>query len=184
MQLHADRLAPPVRRSGRGGTTDVGAATAPADGSAPRFCDEHLANLLQRAAHAVTESFHSQLRPRGVPVPVWRVLSQLAEEDGVGITDLARVCLFKQPTLTKVIDRMERQGLVERRAAAEDRRKVLVFITAKGRSDVAELVQRAHANERNILSGYSDDEVAALKTALRVLIQRSSERGPRRRPAT
>ncbi len=167
MLQHAERAVPERRR--------VVLARQVEPAAAPRS-DDRLTSLLHRAAHALTETFHAQLRPRGVPVPVWRVLAQLAETDGVGITELANACLFKQPTLTKVIDRMERLALVERRAAPDDRRKVLVFLTESGRRTVSDLTDRADAAERALLSGYSDDEVAGLKSALATLIERAGKR--------
>src|ERR1041385_8124206 len=105
----------------------MGASDPPAE--APRrFIDDYLSYLLARASHLVSRQFHAQLKPRGMPVPVWRgrVRGSLSDGDGLPVTELAKITLFKQPTLTKVIDRMSKQGLVERRASERDRRKVLV----------------------------------------------------------
>ena len=152
------------------------AAPEPPNHAPRRFVDDYLAYLLARASHLVSRQFHAQLKPRGMPVPVWRVLSALSDGDGQPVTELARLTLFKQPTLTKVIDRMSRQGLVERRASARDRRKVLVYITPKGRALVTDLLARAKQHEREVLAGYSDSEVERLKAALHTLIQRCAER--------
>lgn len=107
-----------------------------------------------------------------MPVPVWRVLSTLSDGDGLPVTELAKITLFKQPTLTKVIDRMAKQGLVERRASERDRRKVLVFILPAGRALIGDLLARAKQHERDVLAGHSDQEVERLKSALHTLIQR------------
>ena len=144
----------------------------PPDDSPRRFVDDYLGYLLAHASHLVTRQFHAQLRPRGIPVPVWRVLGNLWDADGLPVTELARYTFFKQPTLTKVIDRMSRQGLVERRPSQRDRRKVLVYITPKGRTAVADLLVRAKQHERDVLAGYSHQEVERLKAALHTLIQR------------
>jgi MarR family transcriptional regulator, organic hydroperoxide resistance regulator len=145
---------------------------APGDVSADRFVDDYLYYLLSRAAHLVSQQFHAQLRPRGMAVPVWRVLATLSDSDGLPVTELARRTLFKQPTLTKVIDRMERQGLVERRASEQDRRKVLIYVTERGRNGVGDLLERAKRHEQTMLAGYGDNQVALLKTALHDLIER------------
>jgi DNA-binding MarR family transcriptional regulator len=137
-----------------------------------RFIDDYLSYLLARASHLVSRQFHAQLKPRGMPVPVWRVLSTLSDGDGLPVTELAKITLFKQPTLTKVIDRMSKQGLVERRPSDRDRRKVLVFITAKGRAAVADLLVRAKQHEREVLTGLTEADVDALKAALHNLILR------------
>jgi len=142
-------------------------------GEAPqRFIDDYLAYLLARASHLVSRQFHAQLKPRGMAVPVWRVLSTLSDGDGLPVTELAKITLFKQPTLTKVIDRMSKQGVVERRASERDRRKVLVYITPKGRALVADLLVRAKQHEQDVLAGHSEAEIERLKAALHTLIHR------------
>ena len=147
-------------------------ASDPPDEAPRRFIDDYLAYLLARASHLVSRQFHAQLKPRGMPVPVWRVLSTLSDGDGQPVTELAKITLFKQPTLTKVIDRMSKQGLVERRASERDRRKVLIYITPKGRSQLGDLLERAKQHERDVLAGHNDGEVERLKGALHTLIQR------------
>jgi DNA-binding MarR family transcriptional regulator len=149
----------------------MAAADTP-DEALPRFIDDYLSYLLARASHLVSRQFHAQLKPRGMAVPVWRVLSTLSDGDGLPVTELAKITLFKQPTLTKVIDRMSKQGLVERRASERDRRKVLVFITPKGRGQIVDLLARAKQHEREVLAGLTDADVNALKAALHNLIQR------------
>jgi DNA-binding MarR family transcriptional regulator len=141
-------------------------------GTSRRFIDDYLSYLLARASHLVSRQFHAQLKPRGMAVPVWRVLSTLSDGDGLPVTELAKITLFKQPTLTKVIDRMSKSGLVERRASDRDRRKVLVFITDKGRDTIADLLVRAKQHERDVLAGHGEAEVERLKAALHLLIER------------
>src|SRR5262245_27393593 len=118
-------------------------AGEPQDEAPRRFIDDYLSYLLARASHLVSRQFHAQLKPRGMAVPIWRVLSSLSDGDGLPVTELAKVTLFKQPTLTKVIYRMTKLGLVERRPSDRDRRKVLIFITTKGRAQITELLGRA-----------------------------------------
>ncbi|MGE5146321.1 MAG: MarR family winged helix-turn-helix transcriptional regulator, partial [Candidatus Eiseniibacteriota bacterium] len=89
---------------------------------------------------------------------------------------LARDVLLNQPTLTKIIDRMARDGLVARAATADDRRKVVVRITERGRAMVGDLRRRAKEHEAEVLAGYDTAEAARLKAMLRTLIDRSRTR--------
>lgn len=151
---------------------------ANADEPAPdRFVDNYLPYLLARASHLVSRQFHAQLPPKGVAVPVWRVLATLSDGDGMTIGALADIVLFKQPTLTKVVDRLEGDGLVERRSDPEDRRRVLVFITPRGRTLIDGLLADAKQHEAQVLSGYTVAEEAALKQVLRTLIARCESTG-------
>src|SRR5690242_6824392 len=81
-------------------------------GDEVRMGQESLAALIARAHHALTERFHEEVRGHGISETEWRVLAALSEHDGVPMTELAEIVLFKQPTLTKAIDRTERAQLV------------------------------------------------------------------------
>lgn len=138
-----------------------------------RFIDDYLLYLLARASHVASAQFHDQLAERGIAVPVWRVLAVLAGTDGLTVGELAKGVLFKQPTLTKVVDRMAADGLVERVPGEGDRRRVLVRSTEKGRDLVAGLLVEAKAHERSILASYTREEARTLKQVLRTLIDRN-----------
>lgn len=63
----------------------------------------------------------------------WRVLASLADGARETIGTLSQLTLTKQPTLSKIVQRMERQGLVMRGNMASDRRQTLVALTRKDR---------------------------------------------------
>ncbi|MBE9603379.1 MarR family transcriptional regulator [Acetobacteraceae bacterium H6797] len=146
----------------------------------PRFVDDYLLALLARASHVISVEFHSRLRAKGVAVGEWRVLATLS--DGIGgpegstVGQLADICLMQQPTMTKLLDRMARDGLVERRGHSEDRRQVLVVSTAKGRALVAELLAMARQHEAELLARHPAREVQAIKDLLLSLIERHKGR--------
>src|SRR5690242_16117432 len=108
-----------------------------------RFIDDYLLYLMARASHLISSEFHEQLRRRGVAVPVWRVLASLAGGEGETVTSLADLCLLQQPTMTKLLDRMVRDGLVNRTPDGRDRRVVRITLTAQGAELVAGLLPLA-----------------------------------------
>ncbi|HYF08181.1 MAG TPA: MarR family transcriptional regulator [Acetobacteraceae bacterium] len=140
----------------------------------PRFVDDYLLSLLARASHVVSSEFHERLRQRGVTVPVWRVLATLSGGRGETVSSLASACLLQQPTMTKVLDRMERDGLVRRKQDAEDRRLVRIHATPRGEATVAELLVAARQHEAEILARHPEAE--RIKDLLRALIARQSVR--------
>jgi DNA-binding transcriptional ArsR family regulator len=81
------------------------------------FVHDYLPYLLGQANHAVHRVFAPRLRAAGLASTEWRVLATLSDGDGLTIGELAAEVLAQQPTLTKLVDRMERAGLVERRGA-------------------------------------------------------------------
>ena len=144
----------------------------------PEFINGYLSYLLSRAGHAVYKDFDSIVRAAGLSSLEWRVLATLSDGDGLTIGDLAREVLAKQPTLTKLVQRMEKAGWVHRGADPLDARRTLVFETMQGRSAVAGLLEQAKQHEAQLLSGFSARDVTALKKILRALISRDDPTGP------
>ncbi|MBL8671079.1 MAG: MarR family transcriptional regulator [Alphaproteobacteria bacterium] len=139
---------------------------------AARFVDGYLAYLLARASHLVSAQFHARLPEARLSVAEWRVLCTLSDGDRLAVGALARFVLHKQPTLTKILDRMARRGWVKRAASEADGRIVLVRITAAGRRKVAPLLAAAKRHEADVLAGSGGAEAEALKAVLRDLIAR------------
>lgn len=139
---------------------------------AARFIDDYLSYLLARASFQVSREFHRQLKPYGLSVMEWRVLAGL-EGDGLTLGDLADAVLFKQPTVSKLVDRMVRDGWVRRAKVEGDRRKTLIRLTPRGRAVVRELLHKAKTHEAACLSGHKGSEIEALKHILRDLIARN-----------
>lgn len=136
------------------------------------FLDGYLPYLMSRASFLVSNQFHRQLEQAGVPVSFWRVLAALSDQPSLSVGELAKFVLFKQPTLTKILDRMIDLGLVQRMDCEKDRRRVDVSITEAGRQLVDGLVVQALAHEKQVLSSYSEADAATLKHVLGDLIER------------
>lgn len=94
----------------------------------------------------------------------------LFDQDGLMITRLAEFALVEQSRLTRIIDQMDQKGLVKRRPGVEDRRRVTVHLTSKGRKLANALVEQAGEHERKILDLLDDTDAAHLKPALRTLL--------------
>lgn len=155
------------------------AATAPygmPDAAEP-FSDDYLLYLLARASSLASAEFHAELGRLGVPVPTWRILAILSGTEGRTVGAVAARALMKQPTVTKILDRLAEEGLVTRSPVPGDRRSVLVTITPAGEAVVADLVGRARAHEREILAGHTPAEALILKRALQQLVRRLSGGG-------
>jgi DNA-binding MarR family transcriptional regulator len=148
--------------------TRPGSGTGGADGG--RFVDDYLAYLLAAASHEISGQFHQQVRAAGLGVLEWRVLASLAEGDGRPVGEVASLVLAKQPTLTKLIDRMAASGLVRRGRSAGDGRRRLVYITASGRRRVGPLLKAAKRHEAEVLAALGAADARRLKRILRRLV--------------
>ena len=137
------------------------------------FASTYLAYLLARASFNVSNEFHAMLKTWRMPVPEWRVLACLTDVEGLSVGELAAMALMKQPRLTKALDRMEHDGLLKRRSAASDRRRVTLHLTAKGRARVAPVLLAAKTHEADLLAQFTGAERATIKHALDLLIDRT-----------
>jgi len=149
----------------------------PATPAAGRFIDDYLAYLLARASHQVSREFHRELKPYGLTVIEWRVLATLEGSNGCSLGEVAEAVLFKQPTITKLIDRMERDDWVKRLPGAGDRRRIRIVMTERGHRVVGELLAKAKRHEAACLGTYSAAEIENLKRILRDLLRRSAPAG-------
>lgn len=146
-------------------------AAPPAGGSEQpeRFVDNYLAYLLARTSRLISAEFHAELVARQVPIMHWRVLVTL--HDGpMHVTDLAQIALEKQPTMSKIIDRMEKLGLVQRKPGLADRRSTLVSITEEGMRVVKPLLTLAKQHEQDVLAPLGDKNAKVLVEVLKKLI--------------
>jgi DNA-binding MarR family transcriptional regulator len=137
-----------------------------------------LAEVIHRVSRSITELTLEDLRRFGMTVPRWSVLTQLAIRDGRSIGELARATVIKQSSLTRVVDQMERDGLVRRRASRDDSRIVQVWLTKDGRARYDDVVPLAVQRVNRALDGLREAEVELLGSLLDRLL--SSVRASRR----
>jgi len=134
------------------------------------FPDDYLPYLVARASHVILDDFHALLEPGRMRVPEWRVLGTLSAGGAYTVGALARATLFKQPTLSKLLDRLERRGLVRRVAGEMDLRHSLVELTARGSGRIGPEVARARRREKKVLKAYRARDIKAFKALLKAFI--------------
>lgn len=139
-----------------------------------RFVPSYLLYLMAAASERASAQFHADVRAQGLRVAEWRVLACLYDGDGAMITRLTEFAMVEQSRLTRIIDRMAERCLVERRADPDDKRRVLVYLTADGRAIADDLVARARAHEQELLGSLEDTDAARIKPVLMALLARLS----------
>jgi DNA-binding MarR family transcriptional regulator len=134
------------------------------------FVDDYLPALLAQASQLISGEFHRVVRTQGVSVSEWRVLATLAGNEPLSIGRIAEITTIKQPTVTRLLDRMEAKGLVERLEKDGDRRITLVTITPAGSRMVARLIPLAREHEQRVLEPFGLQRAEALKSTLRSIV--------------
>ena len=134
--------------------------------SAARFVDGYLGYLLGQANHVLYKEFDRQVRAAGLSSIEWRVLATLQDGPPLTVGQLAHEVLSKQPTVTKLVQRMAEQGWVSLLADPADQRRTMVTATAAGRRLVRPLLEKARAHELAMLRALPASEQATLKKIL------------------
>lgn len=98
------------------------------------------------------------LKGFGVAPGQFAPLVMLFEEDGLTQAELCRRINVEQPTMANTLERMERDGLVKRKADSEDRRRAHVFLTARAKEMQAQVMEAARAVSNRTVSRLSVGE--------------------------
>lgn len=96
--------------------------------------DNQICFRLYTAARLITQAYTPMLSELGITYPQYLVLMVLWEKDAIPVNDIARRLLLETNTVTPLLQRMERQGLVIRERGEQDRRQQFVSLTEKGKA--------------------------------------------------
>lgn len=112
----------------------------------------------------------------GLPVSQSMVLQSLARESSPQrMSEIAVALGVAQSTATRFVDPLVDQGLVERRAAADDGRVKVVALTPRGRALAREVVESAHRCSEGILERIPADRQQQVVDALEIVVDAVSE---------
>lgn len=111
-----------------------------------------------RAARKMSKITREKVAPYGLTTTQFFLLTALYEEDGIFISVLARKVALDKATLTGMLDRLERDGLTERRADPEDRRAIRIHLKEKAERLRDELTELYHENNGMFLALLDEEE--------------------------
>ncbi len=102
------------------------------DLSAQQRCREMLVSL-RKITQAISLHSRDLSRRCGLTGPQLIILNEIAGRESVSVTELARFISLSQATVTDILNRLEKRGLVERTRNSIDRRRVMIRITGQCR---------------------------------------------------
>jgi DNA-binding MarR family transcriptional regulator len=143
------------------------------------FVDDYLGYLLGQANHALFKDFENEVRAARLGSLEWRVLATLSDRPPMPVGQLAQEVLSQQPTVTKLVQRLAAQRWVTLTNDPADQRRTLVHISAAGLRKVNPLIARAKAHETEMLTQFSEEDMARLKQQLRRLARPRHNKPPR-----
>ncbi|MCC6913525.1 MAG: MarR family transcriptional regulator [Rhodospirillaceae bacterium] len=98
------------------------------------------------------------LKEFGVAPGQFAPLVMLFEEDGLTQAELCRRINVEQPTMANTLDRMERDGLIKRKADTDDRRRSHVFLTSRAKDIQTQVMEAARAVSNRTVTRMSAGE--------------------------
>jgi homoprotocatechuate degradation regulator HpaR len=134
------------------------------------FTHRNLPRLLLQAREAVMAHTRPSLREHGLSDQQWRVLRVLGENGTVETGRVAREAYILGPSLTGVLSRMERDGLIQRERDPADQRRTVVEATPKGLKMVARLSSTVEAHYQWLEQTMGKQKLAQLYALLDQLI--------------
>ena len=131
----------------------------------------HICFNLGRVMRRVYDYYEQRLSPFGLTPPQYFVFNALWMGDGISVGELGERVSLDSSTLTGIIDRMEKSGYVERRPNPDDRRSVLVFLTAKARELAPHILEFADELDTTLRQPFGQEEMNTFERVLRSLAE-------------
>lgn len=117
---------------------------------------------LLKAREAAMARFRPMLRDHGLTEQQWRVIRALADYDKIDASELARRSFLLAPSLTRILQHLESEKLVKRLSDANDQRRSVLTLTAKGRKLFSEVAPDSAALYEEIESSFGGKRLALL----------------------
>ncbi|MEO9652101.1 MAG: MarR family transcriptional regulator [Roseobacter sp.] len=132
--------------------------------------DSYISYALAAAHRKLHIELSQKLKSLNVQVETWRVLQSLRSSDRLNMRELADIVLMNPPTLTKLVDRMVADGLVQRQLASEDQRRVSLSLTHLGVTIADRIILHVEAQNDQIIQTIGQEKAKLLREALDTLL--------------
>lgn len=127
--------------------------------STPR---QSLTLALLQAREAAMSFFRPSLNEHGLTEQQWRIIRILEQHGELEIYQLAELACILKPSMTGVLVRMEAAGMVHRRKAEQDQRRVLITLADKGKASFESMSQCMEANYQRLQDQFGEEKFQML----------------------
>lgn len=132
--------------------------------------DDYLPYLINRVGTAIAASYtENTLAPLHLSLAMWRVLAALSNNGEQRQIDLVDMTSIDASTMSRLVTRLVRAGLVTRARSKTSSREVVVALSPRGRAQVESLIPIAKGLERTASEGLSAKDLAVVRHALRLM---------------
>lgn len=128
--------------------------------------NQNIACLLHDTARLMRRDFNRRAQKLGLTQAQWQALAVLSHNEGINQAAMSELLEVQPISLARLIDRLEANGWVERRAHPSDRRAVSLYLTEKVEPILAEMGKLVEETQAEALRGINEDERVALMQVL------------------
>ncbi|WP_201165380.1 homoprotocatechuate degradation operon regulator HpaR [Pseudomonas sp. S60] len=121
---------------------------------------------LLQAREAAMAFFRPALNAHDLTEQQWRVIRILRQQGELESHQLADLACILKPSMSGVLKRLERDGIVSRRKSSEDQRRVFISLTVKGQQAFMSMSEEMNRNYEKILRQFGADKLHALMQLL------------------
>lgn len=132
---------------------------------------ETMGAVISKTYSKMKNSLAKELKPHQVTHEQWSLLIKLFKQDGVSQKELSERCFKDQPTTARILDKLEKRGLIYRRGHPSDKRVFLIYLTGEGRNIMTTLIPLSYKHMENALKGLSEQDQELLKILLNRIIE-------------
>ena len=122
--------------------------------------------LLSRTYSRMKNIFLKKLKKYGITPEQWVLLAKISEEEGISPTDLSLVSLRDKPYTTRLIEKLEENGLIFKEESKSDRRSAFIYLTKRGAEVKKEIIPIADEINEWLVENMDENEVKVLKNLL------------------
>ncbi len=121
-----------------------------------------------KASTALARRLQKNFKQAGIEVTIeqWSVLYHLWKEDGLSQQDLCNQSFRDKPSITRLVDNLEKLKLVKRVPSKDDRRINLIYLTEAAKTLQEQTMEMANQTLNEALEGVSKEEVELCKAVL------------------
>ena len=123
---------------------------------------QSLTLALLQAREAAMSFFRPSLNEHGLTEQQWRIIRILEQHGELEIYQLAELACILKPSMTGVLVRMEAAGMVHRRKAEQDQRRVLITLADKGKASFESMSQCMEANYQRLQDQFGEEKFQML----------------------
>jgi len=139
----------------------------PISGHGDKWLQNFVPYLMYRITNQLTRRLRGRLRKSDINITRWRVLSVLRAYGELSLGQIVELTVMEQPSVSRVVAQLEREGLVRREVSTKDSRFLHVSLTPAGTKAFNAIYPTSQRHQERALSGFSRKEINTLKSFLR-----------------